>query len=176
MIYTFKRKRIVQACGCLALTALASAFLLMGLSAPSDYLIVKGLAFSAAALLYAVLIPILRETFTPGPILTIGPEGLTYQPFSLQPIPWLELTAITRVRGYVKQGQQIDPRKDVVRFAVRDVAHLALRGGFGGGMMATQRSMFGGATQIDAVRASADEIIAAIKTYWRGDIAIVSRP
>jgi hypothetical protein len=173
MIYTFKRKRIFQACGCLALAALASAFLIMGLVAPPDVAIIKWLAFGAAGMMYGVLIPAVLETFTPGPILTIAPDGLKYQPFSPQPIPWIEVTAIKRVRDRVGDGKTANPNRDVIRFAVRDASQLPLKKGLGGAMMATQLSRYNGAIQIDAVQASADEIVAAIKPYWRGDIPIV---
>lgn len=175
MIYTFKRRRLQQLVGCMALAALAGAFLLVGASAPADIGFFRWMCWAVAAGFCLMLVPIVQETLTPGPILTIGPEGLTYQPFSLKPVPWSELAAVNRVRSPTRHDRDAaDPARDAVMFVVRDPASIELRRGFGGSVMAMGRAMTGGGTQIMNVQAGADEIIAAISTYWRGEIPVVT--
>lgn len=197
MIHTFERRRGFQIAGCMALAALATIFLLQGLfmwpaaGAPA----VGWICVGVAALFYTLLIPIIRETFTPGPMLTIGPEGILYRPFSPQIIPWPEISEIKLVRAVRRyrdahddppseslafgaggrrppKTPADDPAKMGIVFNVRDPSRYRARGGFGNAMTSFGAGIAGG-IQISMVRATTPEILAAINPHWGGDIPIV---
>jgi hypothetical protein len=193
MTYSFKRRRGVQIFGCIALAALATIFMLQGLlmSAAAGPLVMEWIAIGVAVMLYALLIPIVRETFTPGPMLVIGPEGLLYRPYSPEVIPWSEISEIKLVQApprrrrddgetgaYMgvpisRHGEEQSSLNAGVMFNVRDPSRYRVRGGFSNAMTSLGAGMTGGIA-ITMVQATTAEILAAIKTHWRGDIPVAA--
>jgi hypothetical protein len=193
MTYTFKRRRGLQIFGCIVLAALASVFLLQGLFMwpAADAPVIGWICIGIAALFYALLIPIVRETFTPGPMLVIGPEGILYRTYSPEMIPWSEVSEIKllrppRRRSYVREEPPSltvplhNPPQDKedlagmgLMFNVRDPSHYRSSEGFAHAMTRFAVNMAGG-VRITTVQATPAEILAAIKTYWLGDIPIVA--
>lgn len=114
-----------------------------------------------------------------GPFLIIGPEGLTYIPFSPKPVPWSDLTAVTLV-GY--EGRRVDfpgkvayyrqPSADMINFAVRDPKRYP--SGLGRGvsrLMARMQGLPPISIQVPYVKGATQESIAeAIGRHWTGKI------
>jgi hypothetical protein len=192
MTYTFKRRRRLQIFGCIALAALATIFLLQGLFMwpQADAPVIGWICIGIAALFYALLIPIVRETFTPGPMLVISPEGLLYRTYSPEIIPWSEISEVKLVRPPRRRTYEPEeppsltvplPRRpreteDLARmgvmFNVRDPSRYRASEAFAHSMTRFAVGMLGG-VQIMTVQATTAEILAAIKTCWRGDIPVV---
>ncbi|HEV7691033.1 MAG TPA: hypothetical protein VGO52_09430 [Hyphomonadaceae bacterium] len=112
-------------------------YLLAGLFvAAFGILILTFLAFASQPLAVVLAAPILvlagvtlaGSFLRRGPFLIIGPEGLTYMPFSHKPVPWTDLSAVVLVRY---EGRRVDfpgrvvyypqPSSDMINFAVRDL-------------------------------------------------------
>jgi hypothetical protein len=80
-----------------------------------------------AAFFFIIAAIIFAQSFRRGPILVIGPEGLTYAPFSPRPVPWSDIAAVTLV-GYEGRAVKFpgkasyfrQPNMDTVNFAVSE--------------------------------------------------------
>src|SRR5262249_37338363 len=149
-----QRRRGIQIFGCIMLAGLATVFLLQGLfmwpaaGAP----VVAWIAIGIAALFYALLIPVARETFTPGPMLVIGPEGLLFRPYQPEVIPWPEISEIKLVQAPPRRrysdeddstymgvplshhAEEKNPASMGVVFNVRDPSRYRAKGGFASAM------------------------------------------
>ena len=111
------------------------------------------------------------------PVLTIGPEGLRYAPFSSRTVPWSEIAEVAVVRGGVrglawgKVYYKPSPMMDEINFSLSnyDGYSGALRNAVRG-----IRTMFGPpgvqcyVVQLDGP--SADDIARAIQAHWMGEI------
>jgi len=113
------------------------------------------------ALAFALLLtPHVREMTKPDPMLTIGPDGIYFEPLNTAPAPWDVVSAIKVINN---------KKRRYVVFDVSDTTRANVKQGFTGQMLAMGRSMNDG-YPIYNVAASTDEIIAALKQFWPGEI------
>lgn len=120
---------------------------------------------------------VMRWLLHKGPILVISAEGLYYAPFADRPVPWNEITAITRILAFGrmqflnKTTWTRAPRSDQLNFDLADLRAYP-SGIFRTISRAAQR--MGGAPPISfalgVFDAEPDVIVAEIKKYWRGAI------
>ena len=149
-----------------------AAGLFSGIASSTAGALVAAFFFIIAAITFA-------QSFRRGPMLVIGPEGLTYAPFSRKPAPWSDLSAVTLVRY---EGKRVDfpgkvvfyrqPNGDTVNFAVRDPKRYPSGPGrsFNRFMMKMQ-GLPPIAIQVFYVKGATQEAIAeAIGRHWSGKI------
>lgn len=165
MIYTFKRRRVVQ--GCFAFFALGiivyviaiSWFFVAGYAWPVKFLLI------ASALALSLTLPgIFADTFSPGPILTISIEGIRYLPFSRETVPWSAVREVTLTRGYSHARGSSDYYRfklmDSVSFAVHDPKRFPVPPG---GVRADKIAISIMPITVDG---SPEAIVAAIRACW----------
>lgn len=138
-------------------------FAATALFGPPDALGLR-IAMGVLALAFTFLLaPHVSEMTKSDPMLTIGPDGIYFQPLSDAPVPWSEVSAVKVIES--KDGKY-------VVFDVHDPARANLKRGFEGQMIAMSRGMNDG-YRIYNVMANADEIVTAMKVFWTGDIPVM---
>lgn len=167
MIYTFKRRRAVQ--GCFAFFALGIIVYVVAISwffIPAEAWPVKALLVALGLGLSLTLPGIFADTFSPGPILTVSAEGIRYQPFSRETVPWSAVREVILTRGYSHARGSSDYYRfklmDGVSFAVHDPTRFSVPPG---GMRANNIAISIMAITVDA---SAEAIVEAIRACWPG--------
>lgn len=166
MTYTFKRRRGLQGFG-----AFAAAGIVGGVGAVSLLAIPASLWWLKLVLLtptvaLALLIPgLFIDAFSPGPILTIGSDGIRYLPFSRETVPWSAVSNVTLTRGYSHARGSSDYYRfklmDGVTFAGSDPSRFATPPG---GLRAPNPVII----MATSVRASPQEIMDAVRACWPG--------
>jgi hypothetical protein len=161
--YSFNRNRFLFGCALFLLFIMLFGLAAMALFGPPDAVGLR-VAMGVLALAFTFLLsPHVSEMTKPDPMLTIGPDGIYFQPLNDAPVPWSQVSAVKVIES--KHGKY-------VVFDVHDPARANLKQGFQGQMIAMSRSMNDG-YRIYNVMASADEIVAAMKVYWTGDMPVM---
>ncbi|MEZ5970625.1 MAG: hypothetical protein R3C31_02300 [Hyphomonadaceae bacterium] len=160
----------VLVCSAFGVICLASALGASGLWR------VFGIAFGVVCL--ALVVNIARWLLHKGPYLVVSAEGLLYAPFADRPVPWNEITAMTRILAFGR-SQFLNkttwtraPRSDQLNFDVGDLTaypNSILR------QISRGLQRLGGlppiSIQLGVFDAEPDAIVAEIKKYWTGLIA-----
>lgn len=167
MIYTFKRRRLLQGCGAVAAVGIVGGVIAVALLAiPWTFWWLKLVLIIPAGAL-AFLIPgIFGDAFSLGPILTISAEGIRYLPFSRETVPWSAVANLTLTRGYSHSRGASDYRRlelmDGVSFVVTDPARFPAPPG---GVRADNIPV---SIMAASVQASPQEILDAVRACWSG--------
>lgn len=172
-VFSFKRKRLLQACAnAVALIPLAG-FTLMAFIMPIWP--ARILAAMGAALGLYIVANSLREVLLPGPALRIGPDGLLYPPLHPEPIPWSDITEVRVQRGShfnrVTLASEPEPAGDLISFDVSDPK--LYKGGYFVGLARNMAAGMGYAPIVlnrPYIDATSTQILDAIRLYWRGAI------
>ena len=161
--YSFNRNRFPFGCALFLLFVLLFGFAATALFGPPDATVLRIVAGVSALAFTLLLAPHVSEMTLLDPMLTIGPDGIYFQPLSHAPVPWPEVSAVKVIES--KYG-------NYVVFDVRDPSRANLKQGFAGQMIAMSRAMNDG-YRIYNVMAGTDEIVAAIKVFWTGEIPVM---
>ncbi|HVY86270.1 MAG TPA: hypothetical protein VG943_14140 [Caulobacterales bacterium] len=176
MTYRFHRRRGVQGCVGAAMLLLAAAFVVIGWIFPIRPIGVLAILFGLGVGSLALLL--ILDIFTPGPILTIGPEGVCFLPFSPATVPWADITSVTVTHGYYygSQGTTGPDGKSGVSYAVRDPSAFPKRGGISAVARATMSGNTISLNTLTLIDASGADILAAIREHYEGAITNVPIP
>lgn len=175
MTYTFKRRRGMQACMGAAMAALAAAFIGLGLIFPVRAIGVFAVLFGLAVAFLAL--SLLLDIFTPDPILSIGPDGVRFVPFSAATVPWREITDVTLSQGYYYGSGGITGRdgKRSFRYTIRDPSHYPQRRGIAALARATAGKSIALNT-LTLIDADGEDLLAALRAHYPGAINEIPVP
>lgn len=116
-----------------------------------------------------------------GIILSIGPDGLLYKPFSDKHIPWSDIMGVTVVRGTSRQvtwGKRSDvpnPMMDKIALSLRSFEKYS--GELRNSLRGLKRFFGRAGLEFDVwhlQNAPADKVADAISYYWQGQIQDVT--
>lgn len=153
-------------------------FLMAGAVSPDP--IARWFGFGMSALCALLTVPVAIAALDKRVQLSIGPGGLLYRRFSSRTVPWSEIRAVViiRTQRYWVQLNKRDFRherqSDTINISVADLGSYP--GGPGRWLSRAVKGLAGHppiAIQTWFIDATTDQIAAAIRAHWPGDVAVM---
>lgn len=176
MTYSFKRKRGVQGCMGAVMTALAAAFIGVGAIFPVRPVGIFAVLFGL--LIAWLALSLILDIFAPDPILTIGPEGIYFLPFSPATVPWIAITSVSKSQGYYydRSGVTGGDGKFSFRYSIRDPSAYPKRGGISGLSRATMGGNTVALNTLTLIDAKSSDLLAAFREHYPGELTEIPIP